>query len=175
MRMTKEIWKPLFYRGIDYSDSYMISNHGRLKNYKTGTIRKQSINREGYYFCVLSKGRKFKQLIKIHRAVAENFVDGDHGLVINHKDGNKLNNYYENLEFVTYKENTEHAKRNGLLTFMIKIRCVNNGMEFPSILDAMRWCGLKSCSGIRECLKNPQKGTAGKHPITHEPLKWEYV
>lgn len=174
MPREKEIWKPLVYGGIDYGDSYMISNYGRLKSRITGRIRKQSINKQGYYFCGISKGRKHKPLIKIHRAVAENFVHGNHSLSINHKDGNKLNNHYQNLEFVTQKENAEHASRTGLLKYTIKIRCVNNGFVFPSICKAMQWCGLKSYWGIRRCLKN-SKYTAGKHPLTGEPLRWERI
>lgn len=51
----------------------------------------------------------------VHRAVYETFVgEIPKGLCINHKDGNKLNNNLNNLECVTYSENSEHAYANGL-------------------------------------------------------------
>lgn len=51
----------------------------------------------------------------VHRLVAYHFVDGyQDGLVVNHKDGNKLNNEADNLEWVTRSENDLHAFKLGL-------------------------------------------------------------
>lgn len=35
-------------------------------------------------------------------------------MIVNHKDGNKLNNHYTNLERCTYDYNNYHARKNGL-------------------------------------------------------------
>lgn len=111
-----EEWKPLTYHGEWLGDTYEVSNQGRIKNILTGRLRKLSLNKQGYLQCVISRGRKRKIAIKVHRAVAENFIQGnDSGLVINHKDGNKKNNNSENLEFVTFSENVQHAVKNGLI------------------------------------------------------------
>lgn len=51
----------------------------------------------------------------VHRLVAETFVDNFNNFpIVNHKDGNKLNNYFLNLEWTTESENQRHAIRLGL-------------------------------------------------------------
>jgi hypothetical protein len=45
----------------------------------------------------------------IHRLVAQHFVNGDASLFVNHKDGNKHNNHFENLEWVTGSQNMKHS------------------------------------------------------------------
>ena len=78
--------------------------------------------------CVISRGRSRKIAVKIHRAVAENFIGGDKSLTINHKDCDKTNNYYENLEFVTQAENNFHARKNGLINY--RYGCDNHNSKF---------------------------------------------
>lgn len=127
---------------------------------------------------VISRGRKRKIAIKIHRAVCENFVDGFHeGLIINHKDGNKRNNHSENLEWATPSENQIHAVKMDLNKNHIRIRCINTGRIFNSVKDACEWCGLSIWSrSIREYLDGKEnRKSAGKHPVTKEPLQWEFV
>lgn len=49
-----------------------------------------------------------------HRLVAELFVPNpENKPCVNHKDNNRHNNYYKNLEWVTNKENTEYAMKQG--------------------------------------------------------------
>ena len=54
------------------------------------------------------------------------------------------------------------------------VRCINTNQIFHSTGEAARWCNLKSHSGVQACCTGNRK-TAGKHPQTDEPLKWEYV
>ena len=111
----KEIWEGLFYHGIDYSKKYEISNYGKLRNTATKKEYCFSLNKSGYYKLVIIYEGKLKTVYK-HRAVSENFIPNkDLSLEVNHKDGNKLNNYAENLEWCSRKENMNHAWGTGLI------------------------------------------------------------
>lgn len=89
------------------------SNFGRTRRVKERVL-KYGLDKDGYAFITAMKDSVGKN-IRIHRLVAEYFVDGyENGLVVNHKDGNKLNNHYSNLEWVTQKENIDHSWKTGL-------------------------------------------------------------
>lgn len=112
----EEIWKTVVYQG-DVFDNFEVSNLGRIRNVSTGNVLKQFINKLGYYqVCVSLGGRNNKKIFKTHKAVAETFIsNSENKLVVNHIDGNKLNNNVDNLEWVTYSENSQHAWDNGLI------------------------------------------------------------
>lgn len=110
-----EEWKTLFYNGRCYAD-YEISSFGRLRNRENKQLCKVYTNALGYkcYYKPLGKDRK-RVWWYIHRCVACSFLQNNDNLPdVNHKDGNKENNYINNLEWVSHKENMNHAKRKGL-------------------------------------------------------------
>lgn len=91
--------------------NYFITEFGRVFNQKGKEI-KQQINIDGYYVLQLynETGRYYK---RICRLVAEAYLpDYSENLVVNHKDLNKQNDHYSNLEMVTVKDNTLHSVRN---------------------------------------------------------------
>lgn len=107
----EEIWKETEY------DGYFISNFGRLRG-RTGKILKQQVGKTGYYIvAIYPNGRQGKaKCLKIHRLVAQAFIPNDNFLnnIINHIDGNKLNNNVDNLEWCNCSHNTQHAYDIGL-------------------------------------------------------------
>lgn len=90
-----------------------ITDCGKYKRKEKGIIIKQRI-RNGYKAVSLNKNGKSKSF-NIHRLIAINFIKNENNKpCINHIDGNKLNNEIYNLEWVTHKENNNHAIKLGL-------------------------------------------------------------
>lgn len=54
-----------------------------------------------------------------------------------------------------------------------KVKCVNTGDIFNTLVSAAKWSNLSDASSISKCCRKTRK-TAGKHPITGEKLLWEY-
>lgn len=94
---------------IDGFSGYYVDSKGNVYG-KRGNVLRPSINHSGYQLVVLSNGSDNLKTVSVHRLVALSFVPGyKEGLCVNHKDGNKLNNSAENLEWVTGSENIRHA------------------------------------------------------------------
>lgn len=104
--ISEEIWKVI----PNTNGYYEVSNKGNIVSYHKGYrhILKPSITKKGYLRLSISfcdgKKRKF-----VHRIVAESFLENTLGYnEVNHKDGNKLNNNVDNLEFCSSKYNSWH-------------------------------------------------------------------
>lgn len=95
---------------------YLISSCGQVLSLKFNKIKKLKTakNSKGYISVGLSIKNKVKRF-SVHRLVGEHFLDNKNNKkCINHKDGKKDNNNIGNLEWVTYKENIDHAYTNKL-------------------------------------------------------------
>lgn len=91
-------------------DDYEITIDGKIINKETGHTLKPQPNGKGYLRVSISK-----KLVFVHRLVAEKYVPNPNNLPqVNHKDGNKLNNHANNLEWVSNQENRTHAVVSGL-------------------------------------------------------------
>lgn len=141
--INPEIWKDI--KG--YEGKYEISNFGRVKSHlKIGTptyYKTPILSTPGYYTVCLSKDGKVSYSVGIHRLVAEAFVENTDKTKteVNHKDGNKLNNYYENLEWVTRKENNEHAIKSGLRKYVKSIEQYTLDNELVNIFTSSAEAG----------------------------------
>lgn len=86
---------------------YFISNYGRVYSKVSNKFLKLQVSTHGYYYIALgASNREF-----VHRLVAKAFVYGESNErnCVNHIDGNKMNNYYKNLEWCSKAENNRHA------------------------------------------------------------------
>lgn len=95
-----------------HEDGYVMTLKKRVKRLKFG--HKPTPNGSYYRYVNLWKdGRMYP--MTIHRMVAGHFVaNPENKPEVNHKDGDKLNNHYTNLEWTTRKENASHAAALGL-------------------------------------------------------------
>lgn len=106
----QEIWKDV--KG--YEGLYQVSNLGRVKNKIRNKCLKPNKTTWGYYGVALYKNGISKRF-QVHRLVAIAFIDNlMDKKEVNHKDGNKLNNCVENLEWCTRSENMKHSFTMGL-------------------------------------------------------------
>lgn len=98
---------------IYFLGSIGISRFGGKRVNKPKII-KQSADPNGYKKCTLFDGKRGKQFL-VHRIIGIAFIPNPlNKPQINHKDGNQSNNEINNLEWVTAKENSEHAIKTGL-------------------------------------------------------------
>ena len=116
------IWKQV----VGYEGLYEVSNHGAVRRpldyevvwpatfTRAGLVLRPATSADGYLCVVLNKEGAPKGF-KVHRVVAAAFIGPcPKGLEVNHKDGDKLNNVPENLEYVSHRENMHHAIGAGL-------------------------------------------------------------
>ena len=171
-RCNMEQWKDI--KG--YEGKYQISNMGRVKSLPRNDrfckraeeiVLKTFICGSGYQEVILKvNGQKKPKLI--HRLVAEAFVPNPtEKIEVNHKDGNKHNNDYTNLEWVTPSENIRHSydvlQNKG---YSRKVVCVETREVFNSIKEAANRLKLHS-ELICACCNGRQRTTGGYH--------WEYA
>ena len=98
--------------------NHSITPDGKVFSSKSGRFIKLFISNTGYYIFTSFDPKKQKTVnFAIHRLVALCFVenpDPNENTQVNHKDGNKLNNHFSNLEWVTPQYNTQHSNITGL-------------------------------------------------------------
>ena len=160
-----EIWKDI----IGYEGFYQISSYGNVRNTKTGQTLTGDVNNIGYRRVFLYA--PVRKRFFVHRLVAEHFCDGyAEGLVVNHIDGNKMNNNYQNLEWVTRSENDLHAFRLNLrksYPCAFKRRVVSFDLATGDIIKVYE--NTQECcddlnvarSNIYACCKGTQKSCRG--------------
>jgi len=168
--MDTEKWLPAF----GFESSHEVSNMGNIRSYKRMQNVKYYPDARGY-----SRFKINDITIKVHRLVAQTFIPNPEGKkFVNHKNGIKTDNRSENLEWVTNKENMEHAVKNGYYKNnhsvvweekKRKVACYNDDgiyKEFDSLQEASRQMGLFA-SNIHHALSGKIKKSKN--------LYWKYI
>ena len=132
-------------------EEYSVDTNGMVYS-KKGKPLKYSLNHSGYCivnFMVNGKRKGFA----IHTLVARQFITNNdiNKTQVNHKDGDKTNNHIDNLEWVTPKENTQHAinvlgfdnsgerNYNAKKVFGFDKKSGELKYSFPCVMDAGRY------------------------------------
>ncbi len=168
---NKELINEIWHNIEGYEGLYQVSNYGRVKSLsrpyknqygefgnKKEFIKAQKLcsfdsstkEKSGYLVVNLAKDDRGKW-VRVHRLVAQAFLENPLNLLeVNHKDGNKLNNNVDNLEWVTHAQNCIHAWQNGLRNEneqarRLKIKLKNQKLKNISkemVLDIFKNCIL---------------------------------
>lgn len=192
--LENEVWKDI----EGYEGLYQVSNLGRVKSLdrlskrgnngvlikiKSKLLKPSEIL---YYYICLYKN-SIPKTYKIHRLVAQAFIPNpENKPCVNHKDGDKLNNRVENLEFCTQSENLKHAytilgRRSWLLGKSNYVNekpiiqlSVNNEFiaEYKSQTEAHLKTGI-DISSIAKCASK-KRDKNGYYPKTAGGFKWRY-
>lgn len=165
MRTTIERWASV----EGYEGRYEVSSHGNVRslNYKrTGQIRNlaPTVSGTGYLAVNLRDGLT-SQTKTVHRLVARAFVEGyEPQKDVNHKNGVKIDNHYQNLEWLTRAQNLSHARNilGNQKDRPIVLTDLHTGRSsvFPTRASACATLGLDG-RGLRKVLKGELRKTGG--------------
>ncbi|MDK2563933.1 HNH endonuclease [Romboutsia sedimentorum] len=103
--LDNEEWKYI----NDTNEMYVISNMGRLKSIRWNKLLKPSLDKKsGYMKCGIKCTDK-KRYFLMHRLVSIHFIDNPNNYrIVNHKNGDKIDNRVLNLEWVNDSQNQKH-------------------------------------------------------------------
>lgn len=133
----------------NYEYNYIIDSYGNVYSIKDryGNDRIRKLNvviHNGYKTVMLTKNRRHNREF-VHRLVAATFIPNpNHYRCVNHKDENKLNNHYSNLEWCTHQYNTNYSRN---------IAEWNKERGFDIIVEDIKENKVYSFKSVREAVK----------------------
>lgn len=170
------------YRVIPGYIGYAVSSDGEIKSIERDLILRQYLL-NGYRIVDAFRG-SLTETLPVHRAVALAWVpnpDPEKFIVVNHRDGNPLNNDHVNLEWTTVSGNNYHAISAGLRSDNIpcKVRdfCTGIVTGFDSIAQASEFMGLGKIGNVEQL--SPKKFGAlvrnrFEFKFAEDPEPWFY-
>lgn len=151
------------YKLYDFSN-YEINENGEIKNKHSKILK--TTKKNGYMFCYLyDKLTNEKITISIHQLVATIFLSNPNNYsIVHHKDNNRVNNNYQNLEWTTHKKNITYTQGKKLGQYDLN----NNLLKiFESVNDAFRELNKTYGNNIRLVCEDKRKTAFG--------YKWKWV
>lgn len=144
------------WKTVNECDLYEVSDLGQVRRKDSGHILKGCIT-HGYHSVKFTFPDGIQRRFRVHRLVAEHFLPTPHANEneVNHKDGNKLNNCVDNLEWVSHRDNILHyyqqlqkekkaRKNNGKKVPVIQFDLNGNELaRYDSVSEASRVTGIK--------------------------------
>ena len=175
----EEIWKDI----KDYEGLYQVSNWGRVKSLdrwvkscygskqlKKGQVLKICNDLNGYLFVSLCKNGKHT-IYLVHRLVAEAFIPNPYNLPqVNHKDEDKQNNHYLNLEWCTHEYNVNYGTRNKKVAEKLSKPVLQYTLDDQFVKE---WKSIKECGRNGFVSANIYKCCNGKRK-KHKGFIWRY-
>lgn len=159
-----------------YEGLYEVNEFGEVKSLTRSFINNKGYEcftkerilkpqiRNNYLFVRLSKNNT-KRMFSVHRLVAQCFISNpENKPMVNHIDGNRLNNKATNLEWVTLSENILHSYY-VLNKNTRPVKCITTNTKYNSIHMASRDTNIPVPNIINSC----KKGCYTKG------LRWEYI
>lgn len=128
---------------VKNANQYFISDCGKLFNVNKKLLS-PAISDRGYYKYPIKLNNGEVKTIRIHRLVADAFLDKKENCnEVNHIDGNKLNNHSSNLEWVDRSKNMFHYfNKNGNQWSRKTIIDYKTGIFYESALECAKLLGI---------------------------------
>lgn len=163
---------------LEEFSNYTVNRYGDIFSFWNTTCKKLTpFDRGNGYLAVNLCNGKIRKTFSVHTIVANTFIENvKNAPCVNHKDGNKLNNAVDNLEWCTYSENSKHSI-NVLNRWPRKGRTGQYNQEtskpilqydvtgvfikeFPSMHEVTRKLGIDFRLISKCCLKNVNGGNS---------------
>lgn len=109
---------PITHSKYELKYPYSLTKDGKVYSHFSHKFLSTQLDKNGYEKVQLISTDNKRHRYSVHRLMLENFCPREDmaELQVNHKDGNKLNNHLDNLEWCTGSENIKHAFAIGLKT-----------------------------------------------------------
>ena len=160
--MTDNQQPNLAFKPLKEDENYLIYSNGDLYSKKVNRFLKGKIDNVGYKTYALAlqerrskSGKKLSKMVYAHRLVAEYFLDNPNNYdIVHHKDGNRLNNNVENLEWTNVKEHNQHHSVNSSRKVTPKYFEKNLPGEKWKVFPLNNLYEVSSCGRVRNIKTN---------------------